>query len=107
MVVRRSQQAGVDALAVRAAVGRAQLERCLDEERAVDLELSIGDFVVSGGELPALLLIDAIVRQLPGVLNDAQSNVDSLKALIALATSRPGQIVAARRTSQSPHASVA
>jgi tRNA (guanine37-N1)-methyltransferase len=43
-------------------------------ERAVDLELTIGDFVVSGGELPALLLIDAIVRQLPGALNDAQSS---------------------------------
>jgi tRNA (guanine37-N1)-methyltransferase len=45
-------------------------------ERAVDLELAIGDFVVSGGELPALLLIDAIVRQLPGALNDAQSSVE-------------------------------
>jgi tRNA (guanine37-N1)-methyltransferase len=45
-------------------------------ERSVDLELSVGDFVVSGGELPALLLIDAIVRQLPGVLNDAQSSVE-------------------------------
>ncbi|HJU23368.1 MAG TPA: tRNA (guanosine(37)-N1)-methyltransferase TrmD [Casimicrobiaceae bacterium] len=42
-------------------------------DREVDDELSIGDFVVSGGELPALLLIDAIVRQLPGALNDAQS----------------------------------
>jgi tRNA (guanine37-N1)-methyltransferase len=42
-------------------------------EREVDRELSIGDFVVSGGELPALLLIDAIVRQLPGALNDADS----------------------------------
>src|SRR6266446_6550695 len=42
-------------------------------ERTVDLELSIGDFVVSGGELPALLLIDAILRQRPGVLNDAES----------------------------------
>ena len=31
---------------------------------------------MSGGELPALLLIDAMVRQLPGVLNDAQSNVE-------------------------------
>jgi tRNA (guanine37-N1)-methyltransferase len=39
----------------------------------VDLEVSIGDFVVSGGELPALLLIDALVRQLPGALNDAES----------------------------------
>ena len=45
-------------------------------ERTVDLQLAIGDFVVSGGELPALLLIDAVVRQLPGVLNAAQSSVE-------------------------------
>ena len=44
-------------------------------ERAVDLEIAIGDFVVSGGELPALLLIESIVRQLPGVLNDLASAV--------------------------------
>ena len=41
----------------------------------VDEELSVGDFVVSGGELPALMLIDAIVRLQPGVLNDAESAV--------------------------------
>ena len=41
-------------------------------EREVDEEIAIGDFVVSGGELPALMLIDAIVRQLPGALNDAR-----------------------------------
>ena len=41
--------------------------------RAVDEEIAIGDIVVSGGELPALMLIDAIVRQRPGVLNDAES----------------------------------
>jgi tRNA (guanine37-N1)-methyltransferase len=41
--------------------------------RGVDEEIAIGDFVVSGGELPALMLIDAIVRQLPGALNDAAS----------------------------------
>ncbi len=41
--------------------------------REVDEEIGIGDFVVSGGELPALMLIDAIVRQRPGVLNDAES----------------------------------
>jgi tRNA (guanine37-N1)-methyltransferase len=41
--------------------------------READMEISIGDFVVSGGELPALLLIDAVVRQLPGALNDEQS----------------------------------
>jgi len=51
-------------------------ERVLEKE--IDLEVSVGDFVVSGGELPALLLIDAIVRQLPGVLNDAQSFVEGL-----------------------------
>ena len=45
-------------------------------EREVDIEIAVGDFVVSGGELPALLLIDAVVRQLPGVLNDAQSKVE-------------------------------
>jgi tRNA (guanine37-N1)-methyltransferase len=45
-------------------------------EREVDLEFAVGDFVVSGGELPALLLIDAVVRQLPGVLNDEQSKVE-------------------------------
>jgi tRNA (guanine37-N1)-methyltransferase len=42
-------------------------------DREIDDEVSVGDFVVSGGELPALLLIDAIVRQLPGALNDAES----------------------------------
>ena len=42
-------------------------------QREVDEEIAVGDFVVSGGELPALMLIDAVVRQLPGVLNDAES----------------------------------
>ena len=42
-------------------------------EREVDEEVAIGDFVVSGGELPALMLIDAIARLLPGALNDEQS----------------------------------
>lgn len=41
--------------------------------RLVDEEYSIGDYVLSGGELPAMVLIDAIVRQLPGVLGDADS----------------------------------
>ena len=42
-------------------------------ESVVDEEISLGDFVVSGGEIPAMALLDAIVRQLPGVLNDAES----------------------------------
>lgn len=36
-------------------------------------EISIGDYVLSGGELPAMVLLDSIVRQLPGVLGDADS----------------------------------
>jgi tRNA (guanine37-N1)-methyltransferase len=43
--------------------------------RHVDLELSIGDFVVSGGELPALVVIDAVIRLLPGAI-DADSTVE-------------------------------
>jgi len=39
----------------------------------VDEEYSIGDYVLSGGELPAMVLLDAIVRQLPGALGDADS----------------------------------
>jgi tRNA (guanine37-N1)-methyltransferase len=42
-------------------------------ERCVDEEISLGDFVLSGGEVPAMALLDAIVRQLPGVLNDEES----------------------------------
>ena len=41
--------------------------------RQVDMEVSIGDYVLSGGELGAMVLIDAVVRQLPGVLNDASA----------------------------------
>ena len=41
--------------------------------RCVDEELTLGDFVLSGGELAALALIDAAVRRLPGALNDAES----------------------------------
>ncbi len=36
-------------------------------------ELSIGNFILTGGELPALLMVDAIIRLIPGVLNDSES----------------------------------
>jgi tRNA (guanine37-N1)-methyltransferase len=49
-------------------------ERLLD--RRVDEEISIGDFVLSGGELAAMALIDAVVRQLPGALGDEASAVE-------------------------------
>lgn len=43
-------------------------QRVLDE--IVDEEISIGDFVVTGGELPAIMVADAVCRMLPGVLSD-------------------------------------
>jgi tRNA (guanine37-N1)-methyltransferase len=50
----------------------------LDErviESRVDREVSIGDYVVSGGEFPALVVLDAVARLLPGVLGDERSAV--------------------------------
>ncbi|HZZ93385.1 MAG TPA: tRNA (guanosine(37)-N1)-methyltransferase TrmD [Usitatibacter sp.] len=50
-------------------------------QRSVDREISIGDYVTSGGELPAMVLIDCVVRRLPGSLNDAESaSQDSFSA---------------------------
>jgi tRNA (guanine37-N1)-methyltransferase len=49
-------------------------QRLLD--RMVDEEISLGDFVLSGGELPAMALMDAVVRLLPGVLGDDASAVE-------------------------------
>ncbi len=46
--------------------------------RRIDDEISIGDYVLSGGELAAMVVMDCVVRQLPGVLGDAESaNQDS------------------------------
>lgn len=48
-------------------------------EKFVTDEISIGNFVLSGGELPALIIADSIIRLLPGVLNDSESALnDSL-----------------------------
>ena len=49
-------------------------ERVID--LAIDREVSIGDYVLSGGELPALVLIDAVARLIPGALGDERSNVE-------------------------------
>ncbi len=52
------------------AVDQRLLDACVDEE------VSVGDFVVSGGELPAMMMIDAAVRLVPGALNDDRSATD-------------------------------
>src|SRR5437868_14683956 len=46
----------------------------------VDLELSIGDYVLTGGELPALVIIDAVIRLLPGAIDDASTAEESFSA---------------------------
>jgi tRNA (guanine37-N1)-methyltransferase len=67
-VMQLSQEEGLILLASRyEGVDERLLEALVDEE------ISIGDYVLSGGELPAMALIDAIVRQLPGSLGDADS----------------------------------
>jgi tRNA (guanine37-N1)-methyltransferase len=43
----------------------------------VDLELSIGDYVLTGGELPALVVIDAVIRLLPGAIDDLSTAEES------------------------------
>jgi tRNA (guanine37-N1)-methyltransferase len=43
----------------------------------VDLEISIGDYVLTGGELPALVVIDAVLRLLPGAIDDASTDEES------------------------------
>jgi tRNA (guanine37-N1)-methyltransferase len=48
-------------------------QRLLD--RYVDEEISLGDFVLSGGELPAMALMDSVIRQLPDVLHDGASAI--------------------------------
>jgi tRNA (guanine37-N1)-methyltransferase len=70
MVMNLSKRSGLIVLASRY---EGVDERCI--QRCVDQEISVGDFVVSGGELPAMMLIDAVLRQLPGVLGDADSAV--------------------------------
>ncbi|MEW6607125.1 MAG: tRNA (guanosine(37)-N1)-methyltransferase TrmD [bacterium] len=47
-------------------------------EKIVDLEISIGDYILTGGEIPCLVIIDAIIRLIPGVLGNLESlNSDS------------------------------
>ncbi|MFC1869480.1 tRNA (guanine(37)-N(1))-methyltransferase, partial [Thermodesulfobacteriota bacterium] len=44
--------------------------------RYIDMELSIGDYVLSGGELGALVVLDAVSRLIPGVLGGEKSNIE-------------------------------
>jgi len=77
---RKLDQAGIDELAGRQGLilvcGRYEGidERIIESE--IDEEWSIGDYVISGGELAAAVIIDAVTRLLPGVLGDEQSAIE-------------------------------
>ncbi len=67
-VTELAQESGMVLLCGRyEAVDQRLLDRCVDEE------ISIGDFVLSGGEIPAMALMDAVIRLLPGALHDDTS----------------------------------
>ncbi len=69
---RKAQQlAGLEGMILVAGRYEGVDERFIDLE--VDEELSAGDYVLSGGELPALMVMDAVTRLLPGALGDADS----------------------------------
>lgn len=74
------------------------------DERAIEeldpLQISIGDYVLSGGELPAMVLIDAVVRLLPGVLGHEQSAAEDS---FALRQTEPGEPGSAHRLLDCPH----
>ena len=63
--------AGAEGLVLLAGRYEGVDERLIELE--IDEEVSIGDYVLSGGELAAMVIIDSIVRRIPGVLNDAGS----------------------------------
>jgi tRNA (guanine37-N1)-methyltransferase len=76
------------------------------DERVVEAlapeEVSIGDYVLSGGELPALVLVDAVVRLLPGVLGHGDSAAEDSFARRILSDDR-GRPVAEQRLLDCPH----
>ena len=67
----------------------------------IDDEISVGDYVLTGGELPALTIIDSIVRLLPGVLGNKESIVEESHAAVGIAEypqyTRPEIFMAGRK----------
>jgi len=67
----------------------------------IDEEISVGDYVLTGGELPALTIIDSIVRLLPGVLGNKESIVEESHAAVGIAEypqyTRPEIFMAGRK----------
>jgi tRNA (guanine37-N1)-methyltransferase len=77
------------------------------DERVIDelepLELSVGDYVLSGGEIPAMILIDAVVRLLPGVLGHEDSAAQDSFAQRSWGNSKGGAADGGQRLLDCPH----
>ncbi|HLP84277.1 MAG TPA: tRNA (guanosine(37)-N1)-methyltransferase TrmD [Phycisphaerales bacterium] len=77
------------------------------DERVIDaldpVEISIGDYVLSGGELAALVLIDAITRLLPGATGDEQSPQQDSFGNVAIPPQAKGREPTAKRLLDCPH----
>ncbi|MDP3947813.1 MAG: tRNA (guanosine(37)-N1)-methyltransferase TrmD [bacterium] len=73
-----------------------RLRKMLKDERFLVEEVSIGPYVVTGGELPALVIADAIARQIPGVLGKGESREEARHGVGVPAYTRP-EVIAWKR----------
>jgi tRNA (guanine37-N1)-methyltransferase len=72
-------------------------------QKLAPMEISIGDYVLSGGELAAMVLMDAVIRLLPGALGDEGSAGSDSFSLVAAAPSKADRNPVARRLLDCPH----
>ena len=79
-----------------------RLKRMLKSKRLRLREVSIGPYVVTGGELPALLMVDAIARHIPGVLGKEKSREELRHGIGVPVYTRPETIIWKRRTYRVP-----
>ena len=79
-------------------------------KKFVDEEISVGDYVLTGGELPALTMIDSVVRLLPGVLGNKQSIIEESHSEVGLAEypqyTRPAIFIADKKKYAVPPSSL-
>jgi len=79
-----------------------RLKRILKSERLRLREVSVGPFVVTGGELPALIMVDAIARHIPGVLGKEKAREELRHGVGVPVYTRPETIIWKRRTYRVP-----
>jgi tRNA (guanine37-N1)-methyltransferase len=72
-------------------------------QKLAPMEVSVGDYVLSGGELAAMVLMDAVIRLIPGALGDGDSAGSDSFSLVAPAPTKADRNPAARRLLDCPH----